>query len=153
MGLTNIEISRYLYARTLDFRGVFSADNIDQSLATEKDGYSIICNLSKVSEKGTHFVCIIGRPTYMIYIDSLGLPCRSESIAAFLKSTARSLFYNTRTIQDPLSPFCGFYCILFTLLFDSGMPNKIGSVVFTSDYANNDRKCIDYISQLVTRNK
>lgn len=151
IGLTNFEIERYMHKHALNFRGVYSSNNIDRSLISRRNNFSIICNMSKRSERGSHFVCIVVQPACVTYIDSFGLPCTSLHIRKFLREVNRPILFNCRTIQSLTSSYCGFYCILFALFYDDRMLHKI-KLTFSSDYEANDRKCIKYIRALVDIN-
>ena len=80
-GITNIAIDQIL-SSCGTFYGTFSADSIPRELAT-RTRFSIICNLSKINEVGTHFVTIIVYEKCVLYIDSFGLPCFNSNIKEF----------------------------------------------------------------------
>lgn len=152
-GLDNIYIADTIRRFSSDFQGVYSSDNIPLNLLT-LDKFIIVCNLSKQKEKGTHFVTIVAHPNETLYIDSIGLPCTNEQICNFLFQRGRPLIYNSRTVQHPLSVFCGYYCIFYTLLFDSNNINVKDTFYFSSVnlYAN-DKRCMKYIKMLMRYNK
>ena len=89
-GLTNYEIEAYLYPRTLDFRGVYSADSIPPALKGGRANFSIICNLSRIGQAGSHLVSIISRAAYVLYIDSFGLPCSTDTINDFFSRAKKA---------------------------------------------------------------
>jgi hypothetical protein len=150
MGITNIYIDKLLTPLCADFEGTFSADTIPQHLS-RKDRFSLIANLSEEKEAGTHFITIVGRPNFMLYIDSIGLPCTNIHIRNFLKSCKRKLLYNTVVIQHPNNDFCGYFAILYVLLNDSAIrvKPKVRFYKAPHRYAENNKKCIDYISTML----
>ena len=149
-GLDNVYIRNTLQGLCKDFIDVFSSDNIPPEIS-ERNNFTIICNLSKCGDKGTHFITIVVDCESVVYIDSLGLPCINEDISKFLNRLNRPISYNTRTIQHPNSVFCGYYCIFYALLFDSGTNvDKKDFVFSTSNLYKNDKLCIKYIKQLIS---
>ena len=144
-GLSNIQISNFLRTHTKFFHGVFSSDNIDVKLR-DLDKFSIICNFSKQDQQGSHFISIISFSNYVLYIDSLGLPCVMTHICNFLKSLKKPIYSNTKQIQGDYSKFCGFYCILYVFYFDEARNFRI---TFSNNLENNDKICVKYISDLL----
>ena len=57
-GLTNVYIETFLHKYCKKFFGCFSSNNLPTNM-TDIDSFSIICNLSKRNEEGTHFITII----------------------------------------------------------------------------------------------
>jgi hypothetical protein len=146
-GITNKYIESILLEQCSDnFKGVFSSDNVPHHLAATNQ-FSIICNLSKENEKGSHFISIIAFEDYVFYIDSFGLPCYESSLKKFLSKTSRPIFFNTVQIQDFSSNFCGFYCMLFVLYFNARVKKKM---TFSNNLSLNDSICVNYIKTLVS---
>jgi hypothetical protein len=98
-GVSNHFITSILEPTCEDFRGVFSADTIPVLQLLQYDTSSIVCNLSKVGERGSHFVTIICQPNRVLYIDSLGLPSLVPAINSFLLKFKKPIFCNSRQIQ------------------------------------------------------
>lgn len=145
-GVSNHYIDSVLKPICANYCGVFSANNIPISLRKKKV-FSIVCNLSNEGQAGSHFVTILSFPNYVIYIDSLGLPCIIEPISNFLSRLNKPVFYNTTQIQSAKSKFCGFYCILFVLLYDRKPNIKLS---FTrKNLMLNDERCVEYITQIL----
>lgn len=141
-----MDIENFLQNATTNFKGVFSANNIDHRLLYQ-DRFSIICNLSDYGKQGSHFVTIIAFPLYAIYIDSYGLPCFIPSISNFLVDLNRTIFHNSKCVQSPSSVRCGYFAILWTLQYDD---DKGGAnLKFSSNLERNDKLCVDYIRRLV----
>jgi hypothetical protein len=146
-GVSNHYIESILHPICKKFLGVFSADTIPEKLL-EQDTFSIVCNLSKAGETGSHFVSIIALRNRVLYIDSLGLPCIVPEICVFLAKLRKPLYINSKQVQATDSKYCGFYCILFVLYFDKDVP----MIKLQFDDANlltNDNLCIEYIKQLL----
>lgn len=141
--LTNIEIETYLTALNCKyFKGVFSADNIPNI----QPPFSIIINLSKHNEIGSHFVTILSDVTSICYIDTFGLPCFVESIIRFIHSFKLNILYNVNTIQNIKSQGCGYYCMLF-ILYNENMITKPIHWNLKRTILNDDL-CIHYLKKI-----
>ena len=68
-GISNIYIDNLMNKISKTFWGTFSIDNIP---LIKNDIFSVIVNLSKQNEKGTHFIAVSSRKNRIIYFDSLG---------------------------------------------------------------------------------
>jgi hypothetical protein len=138
-----------------EYAGVFSADTIPPELA-DRRRFSFVTNLSRADEEGSHFVCVVGRPQYVLYIDPTGLPCIIDGIRSFLDAacnSSRSLLYNKSAIQDPVgSSHCGFYCILFVLYFDPAVQVDFELKFQKSPLLlkENDETCVKYIKRMLS---
>jgi hypothetical protein len=142
-GLTNIYIQNFLEQSSKLFRGVFSANTIYPGLLS-LNNFSIVCNLSRYAEPGTHFVCILAYPNYVIYIDSFGLECSSSDINEFLVQLNRPIYHSTTQVQAIVSNFCGFFCILQVLAREANI-----NIEFSHVLEENDAICVNYIKSLI----
>ena len=159
-GLSNIYIYKTLKKdiQCSDaFIGVYSSDNLDIQKCSEQENFIAICNLSKQSNVGTHFVTIVGTKQEILYCDSFALPyTTSESLFSSLKQIPRrkiTTLFKT-PIQSTFSEYCGFFCILFTCLFDiQRFPIIDNLKPFNTRILNdNDKICIDNIKMLIKQN-
>ena len=109
-----------------DFLGTFSLNDIPVEKIT--DGSSIIVNLSKAREEGTHFVAIRFSKRSIFFFDSFGLinlVTMEKLLNTLLSDLARQtnrgrlIVELKHTIQDLRSDFCGFYCLYYVLITDS----------------------------------
>lgn len=158
-GMCNRDIARVLRRTCPDFWGVFSADTIPPfppQQSREARRFSLVCNLSKVDEPGSHFVSIVSFPRYVLYLDSLGLPCTSPHIREFLRQLKTPTFYNTLQVQDLSSDFCGLYCILFILHFSLRDSSETSSPLtgFQWEQSNlllNDIMCAENVLALLNK--
>ena len=145
-GISNQYIESILRPTCKHFQGVFSANNLPKNLK-KVDTFFLVCNFSKVGEKGSHFITIISLPDAALYIDSLGLPCIVPDICSFLKQLKKPIFYNDKQIQASESKFCGFYCILFVLFFQQN--SELCLKFDDKHFLSNDAACLKYIQQLL----
>lgn len=120
-GYTNVELNQIIkkLPQILHFQGIYSANTIPDFLIS-LNHFSIICNLSKQEEKGTHWVTIIYHNGVLLYLDPLSLNLQlSNDISAFIaKLQVKLIFTLDSPIQNPFSTICGLFCVLFILLFD-----------------------------------
>ena len=129
-----------------NYLGVFPFDALPSQT---KETCMLVINV------GQHFVTLYISPNFVLYVDSLGLPIMHESIKKFIERHAPSLqvFYNTKQVQSLTSSHCGFYAVLFTLLFDGKKPLlDSGCIKFFSNrkyLTRNDQKCVNYIKSIV----
>ena len=144
-GVTNVFIEEILFDNASHFYGVFSNDNVNPNLKY-LNRFSVVCNLSNGNEDGSHFVAIIALPTYVLYIDSFGLPCVTENLCEFLSTLNKPVYHNSKQIQDFYSNYCGFYCMLYVLYFDK---ERLFTIEFTDNLKKNDTLCIKYIISMM----
>jgi len=144
-GLSNIYLLNLAKKLNLKkFKGIFSCDTLPKP---EKhwEEFSLISNLSKYDEKGSHFIAIYVLPDKIIYFDSYGIKCTNEFINEYLQTIGKNLFYNTRRIQDVDSIFCGYFCLAFILVTESS------EYSFDNFMNNFDKKNLLNNENIVTR--
>jgi hypothetical protein len=149
--ISNLDINNTLFEAAPHFCGTYSCNNIPKDIA-KLSIFSIICNIDKVGEIGSHFITIIGRSKRIMYIDPLAYPCTNKYIAKFLKKAQQ---YNNRKleiqnvpIQHPISTYCGYFCMVFVLFFEKdnhGIKLKFNK----HKLLLNDIKCIKYLVQFL----
>ena len=81
-GISNIYIDSLMNKISRTFYGTFSIDNIPE---INNDVFSVIVNLSKRNEKGTHFIAVSSRKNKIIYFDSLGNQNINLTLKKYLK--------------------------------------------------------------------
>lgn len=163
LGISNLDIEEILFSEkaqsfmnnctAIGFSGVFSSNNLPSKLI-KKNCFSLICNLSRDTEPGTHFITIIFYSTYIFYIDSLGLPCLNKDVRNYLDHFNLPIMCNSQQIQDSQSVFCGFFCILFILFYEARRDDKKKLVALEWNtkldcLKLNDEKCIQNICDLL----
>lgn len=112
VGLTNQDVEN-LGKKLLGskFMGVYPADSIPNIRSVNNK--SIIFNLSKHTEPGSHYVAILFKNNAIYYFDSYGKKLTNVSIKKTLKRFQLPVFYYTRSIQDPDSIFCGLFSLSY----------------------------------------
>lgn len=140
--LSNLQIERMLKNKCKLFRGVFSSNNIPLCLKEEKM-FSIICNLSKSTEEGSHFITILKVNSTLLYIDPLGSECFNSELNEFMMNQNCKLLHSVTQIQDNASITCGYFCILFCIDFEN--PHK-SRIFYKKPFLHkNDMLCMKFI--------
>ena len=129
------------------FLGVYSSDNIITPVSFPS--YCIV-NFSPESALGTHFITIIyDTNNSCIYYDPLNLAYIPENIVNHIKSTCKHMVTVRYAIQNPLSIYCGFFCLLIILIHLNNLPLlRTLQEYFTPKCIINDIKCISVICKL-----
>jgi hypothetical protein len=112
-GLTNGQLEQLAKKKLgKQFLGVYPCD-AKPKFNKKRTNISIIFNLSKHNEKGTHYIAIIIKPKNIYYFDSYGKKLTNKNITSFLKNFNKTIYYQTKKIQHNDSIFCGFYCLAY----------------------------------------
>ena len=151
LGVTNLFIEDIVScAKLRNYRGCFSSDRIPPSLTREKK-WSIICNLSRSADEGTHFVALIREDQELYYFDPLQLDEHpNQDIASFLRSCSgvEKLYQLTEPLQDEESFYCGFFCIFIVIFAERrDTPVLTFSKIHLTD---NDSIVVENIARLLT---
>lgn len=151
-GISNIFIDGILRKKlNVDtFGGVYSANRIPKRLLSKDtlasgEHISIVVNLSRENEVGTHFITLKVTNKRIVIIDSLALPIQNvvPHLFALLKMARKAItFQYAKPIQSPDSAMCGFYCIYFCLQQD--MREKVSKNL-------NDATVLKHIKKLVNK--
>lgn len=137
------------------FCGTFSCDNIISGDSSDKLN-SYIINLSSKNEPGTHFIAlsINHEDKKIFYFDSFGRKCKNKEILRFISKYDYQYRYCNRQIQDPLSVYCGFFCICFVVSTHLSIPfTRIVKIYDVHNFKKNDEICINMIKTLARRIK
>lgn len=130
------------------YKGTFAADTISYDLVNSI--YSIVVNLQPSVQinqfQSGHFVAIVAKKNYILYLDPFALPCIQNDVVLFLKSDLRPIYFNTTRIQDFFSVFCPMYCILFVTYFDSEREWKMR---FETNLKKNEKICVRYLNKIL----
>ena len=87
--ISNMYIDNLMEKISSSFRGTFSIDKIPMF---KEEKFSIIVNLSKENEKGTHFIGISVSENVVVYFDSYGLEIIDLTIQKYLKKYGKFFF-------------------------------------------------------------
>ena len=79
-GISNIYIDNLMKEISWSFQGTYSADNISMFLS---ENVSLIVNLSKKNEVGSHFVAIVIYRNKILCFDSFGILNTSDIIEKY----------------------------------------------------------------------
>ena len=117
-GISNVYIDKLMEKISRSFNGTFSIDNIP---VFDDDVFSIIINLSKQNEIGTHFIAVYVLENKIIYFDSFGNQLNNSSLKRYLKKYKKSIIFSNIQLQNLLSSHCGFFCIAFILCIENNI--------------------------------
>ena len=135
--LTNFEIQGY-YQNKLRFNGVFSRDNLPNSIRPKELGSAVkngayVINLDEYHDIGTHWVALYVNNKTIIYFDSFAVEHIPREIMKFI---ARKKITNIYRIQAYDSIMCGYFCIGFI----NFMFNGKSLTDYTNLFSPNDLK-------------
>ena len=130
------------------FLGVFSIDQMPTKIKTRT---FFICNLSKHTEEGSHWIVIIKTDINQLEIfDSLGV--KIDYVTSFLKLKNKiTIEYNETQFQSNTSVSCGFFCLYFSIerLFNLSMTfENLLEDIFDLNTEINEQKVLDFCSTL-----
>lgn len=148
-GLSNVFVEKLVSAVCPYFLGVFSSDEIPSNISKEKSACIIVNLNSKRNFSLGHFVTIILKPSYVLYIDSFGLPCFVQTVREFLFACSRPVFFNDQQVQEESSKFCGLFSTLFAIAFDPTRDLKVSLKFSVEDLTKNDMLCHKYLCEII----
>ena len=146
-GISNIYIDSLMEKISSSFRGTFSIDKIPMF---KDENFSIIVNLSKENEKGTHFMGISVLKNDVVYFDSYGLETIDLTIEKYLKKYGKKIFHSNIQLQHFFSSHCGFFCTSFVLCLENNNPfHKFLKMFHKKDLYLNDYISIKIITSFI----
>ena len=146
-GISNMYIDNLMEKISSSFRGTFSIDKIPMF---KEEKFSIIVNLSKENEKGTHFIGISVSENVVVYFDSYGLETIDLTIEKYLKKYGKKIFHSNIQLQHFFSSHCGFFCISFILCLENNIPfHKFLKMFHKKDLYLNDYISIKIITSFI----
>ena len=133
-----------------NFMGVWLAEKLKYTNRFNKQRFSIIVLFTRYpgSLRG-HYVTIVGYPTKIVYIDSLGKKCTDEDILLFLSSFKRPIEWSKRKVQHRRSGYCGLFAMFFVYFFDKNKRDKIKFV--KKNIRKNDMLVMKYLKKAVNK--
>jgi len=112
VGLTNIQLEKL--AKNIlgsSFLGVYPSDSMPEVKNIKNT--SIIFNLSKHTESGTHYIAVFFNNNKIFYFDSYGKSLTNYFIKKNLRKFNLPIYYQTRSIQHKNSIFCSLYALAY----------------------------------------
>ena len=92
-GINNIYIDHLMKTISLSFCGTFSLDNIP---TFEEETFSVIVNLSKVGERGSHFIALFILENKIWYFGSFATLQFNTIMEKYLKQYKKKEFYTLK---------------------------------------------------------
>ena len=130
------------------FLGVFSIDNFPKKLSERS---CFICNMSKSSETGSHWISFIKSDKKTIDIfDSLGT--KIDILKPFLTFKGNpTILYNDCAFQSLTSNTCGYFAITFLIERSFNLDLKYKELLaetFNIDSEINEKMVVDFCKNL-----
>ena len=142
---TNIWLN-YIMKDVNNFIGAYSINKI--RTPTFFPSYTIV-NFSPSYLPGTHFVAILFVDNRRcIYFDPLNTPFIPLKIKKYMKANSKMIHIIGHPVQNPLSGYCGFYCLLPIMFHINELPLLEGILSFPKASMKNDKKCISVLMKL-----
>ena len=149
VGITNIYIDNVMFNISKSYKGTFSCDNIP---LFKNKKISIICNLSKEKENGSHFVGVYFLKDKIFYFDSFGMKNNNIYLKKYLKKYEKKVIHSKKQIQHMFSNHCGFFCMLFILFLENKFTLEYFLNVFDKqNLFRNDNICIKLIQDFIKK--
>lgn len=94
-----------------NYKGTFMSDTLPSKIESDA---SYVVNLDKDINDGTHWTSIFNSPKldYVCYFDSFG-QVPNKDTEKFLRTSGKSIKFNTTPYQHILSNACGYFGIYF----------------------------------------
>ena len=152
-GISNIYIDSILSKLPLLWNGVYSSDNIPQSLLRGANNFIIVVNFSRANTSGSHFITFCRLNRKYIFLDSMATPPSAlpPDIRSILSN--KSIIYLFKyPIQDIISHYCGFYCIYFVLYMNASVTLRqlfSPKILSVRNLLSNDAKCLYAIKSMI----
>lgn len=142
------------------FQDVYSADTVPlKFLKSKGKPRTCIVNCAESSDRGTHFITLLVRPSDILVLDSLSLNLQTVASALYklmLQSKKQINYAFTRPLQDLSSAFCGLYCAYFCVYLSRGRFNKGRDKLETIEEGgkgkDNDRRILNNLNLLIRKN-
>lgn len=147
-GISNIYINKILYRYDINFKGVYSSDTIPRKKLNNNE--SIIVNLSKIKQKGTHFIAIKIINNELYIADSLKLQYYNKYIMSYIKRY-NIVHYAPFPIQSLYSIYCGFFAMSFVMYSNNKTFNQFYNLFFKRMLSKNDAISIKIISNCISK--
>ena len=144
-GVSNLYLDNLMKKISKSFRGTFSCDNIP---IFKETSISVISNLSRERDVGSHFVAIFIGDDKIIYFDPFGLESYNISIKEYLKKYKKEIIYSKQRLQAYNSSHCGYFCVIFILCVENNLCLRNFLELFIkNDLLINDYVCIELIKE------
>lgn len=152
--MNSVEISNVIRSDPMaskTFRGVFACDELRgincREIKRNRTSQSFIVNLDSSEKSGSHWVALYFDSNGQCdYFDSFGIYPIGSDIPRFISLSSTTFRYNTKTLQELSSSYCGFYSCFFILTRSRGisMPDIVN--IFSIDLEANDEFVYNYVT-------
>ena len=127
------------------------ASNELQTKISGNEDFTLICNLSRREEGGSHWISLIRRGDTIYKLDPLLLDFEiNPDISSFIASKHVQTKTLRHPIQHPKSYYCGLFCLYFCLCFNKRVMDICHKFEPFKPMASmkNDCICLDNLSSI-----
>ena len=146
-GITNLYIDELMNKISSSYRGTFPCDTIPHFF---DENVSLIINLSRHDEKGSHLISIYIFKRKIIYFDPFGIKSNNTYINKYLSKYNKKIVYSKKSLQHILSSHCGFFVMSFILFYEKHKSlTKYLALFNTKHLKCNDFICVEIIKYYI----
>ena len=146
-GITNLYIDELMNKISSSYRGTFPCDTIPHFF---DENVSLIINLSRHDEEGSHLISVYILKRKIIYFDPFGIKSNNTYINKYLLKYNKKIVYSKKTVQHILSSHCGFFVMSFILFVEKHKSlAKYLSLFNTKHLKCNDFICVEIIKYYI----
>ena len=146
-GITNLYIDQLMNKISSSYRGTFPCDTIPHFF---DENVSLIINLSRHNEEGSHLISIYIFKRKIIYFDPFGIKSNNTYINKYLSKYNKKIIYSKKPVQHILSSHCGFFVMSFILFIEKHKSlAKYLSLFITKHLIYNDFICVEIIKYYI----
>ena len=146
-GITNLYIDQLMNKISSSYRGTFPCDTIPHFF---DENVSLIINLSRHDEEGSHLISVYIFKRKIIYFDPFGIKSNNTYINKYLSKYNKKIIYSKKPVQHILSSHCGFFVMSFILFIEKHKSlAKYLSLFITKHLIYNDFICVEIIKYYI----
>ena len=125
------------------FNGVFSRDNLPNTIRSKELGSAYVINLDEYHDIATHWVALYVNNKTATYFDSFGVEHIPREIMKFI--ARKKIITNIDRIQAYDSIMCGYFCIGFiNFMFNGKSLTDYNNLFSPNDLKKNDHIILKY---------
>ena len=146
-GITNLYIDQLTNKISSSYQGTFQCDTIPHFF---DENVSLIINLSRHDEEGSHLISIYIFKRKIIYFDPFGIKSNNTYITKYLPKYNKKIIYSKKPVQHILSSHCRFFVMSFILFIEKhNSLAKYLSLFITKHLKYNDFICVEIIKYYI----
>ena len=135
------------------FINVFSWDTVPTNLSKKR--FSLVCNLSKSNNSGTHWIAVFSNGKTLEIFDSfalIGERLTNSKLEQLSKKLKLKIKTNKKRLQSLYSDTCGHYCLGYIIFKSKGYCLTSFNRLFShSDFITNDDSIKQAVEPLIRK--